>query len=388
MPGMGRSVQTGNSLIVSTFHTTLFHQLLDHPLGRRPLRHRLQHRADGPVPQIEAAWPGFISLRATVPCARTRSAAGPPHRIRLPVDPRRAAPAPVGDAPGPSVERDPACGQHLAGVGAARRQQRREHLVQSPDSGGVGDRLDPGRTRSLVARRATRQVVAAGRSGQRRLGSRRLGLRRGVRWHLRSGCDVAVRHPGRCPLLLRRGHLDRPARTRLRHAAPRPDHPGRGWCLPHRHGAVAGMARPGVLAGARRHAGGHGARDGEDAPARFPLLVARILRFLRRRPRMGRQPLCRRGPGRHRSSAGERAASIRPRRPERPGGVQPRRLGADRGSGVPRGGRHGPQFHAADGTVVHRWLRGHGPSPSRNRGPGRKRRRRGLTGGNALPCRM
>jgi len=28
MPGMGRSVQTGNSLIVSTFHTTLFHQLL------------------------------------------------------------------------------------------------------------------------------------------------------------------------------------------------------------------------------------------------------------------------------------------------------------------------------------------------------------------------
>jgi len=28
MPGMGRSVQTGNSLIVSTFHTALFHQLL------------------------------------------------------------------------------------------------------------------------------------------------------------------------------------------------------------------------------------------------------------------------------------------------------------------------------------------------------------------------
>ena len=35
-----------------------------------------------------------------------------------------------------------------------------------------------------------------------------------------------------------------------------------------------------------------------------------------------------------------------------------------------------PEFHAADGSVVHRRLRGHGPSPSRNRGPGRKRRRR------------
>ena len=267
MPGMGRSVQTGNSLIVSTFHTTLFHQLLIILLvgalcaiGFNIVR-TVQYR------RAEAAWPGFISLRATVPCARTGSAADPPHRIRLPVDPRRAAPTPVGDAPGPSVERDPAGGQHLAGVGAARRQQRREHLVESPDSGGVGDRLDPGRTRSLVARRATRQVVAAGRSGQRRLGSRRLGLRRGVRWHLRSGCDVAVRHPGRCPLLLRRGHLDRPARTRLRHAAPRPDHPGRGWCLPHRHGAAAGMARPGVLAGARRHADGHGARRWRGRPS-------------------------------------------------------------------------------------------------------------------------
>ena len=28
MPGMGRSLQTGNSLIVSAFHTELLHQLL------------------------------------------------------------------------------------------------------------------------------------------------------------------------------------------------------------------------------------------------------------------------------------------------------------------------------------------------------------------------
>src|SRR5665213_432425 len=28
MPGMGRSLQTGNSLIVSSFHTALFHQFI------------------------------------------------------------------------------------------------------------------------------------------------------------------------------------------------------------------------------------------------------------------------------------------------------------------------------------------------------------------------
>ena len=28
MPGMGRSLQTGNTLIVSSFHTALFHQLI------------------------------------------------------------------------------------------------------------------------------------------------------------------------------------------------------------------------------------------------------------------------------------------------------------------------------------------------------------------------
>ena len=249
MPGMGRSLQTGNSLIVSTFHTALFHQLLIILLvgalcaiGFNVVR-TVQYR------RLKEHGRDSFPSDATVPCARTRGAADPPHRIRIPVDPRRAAPAPVGDAPGPSVERDPAGGQHLAGVGAARRQQRREHLVQSPDSGGVGNRLDPGRARPLVARRATRQVVAAGRNGQRRLGPRRLDLRRGVRWHLRSGCDVAVRHPGRRPLLLRRGDLDRAARTRLRHAAPRPHRPGRGRRLPHRHGRCC---RPGPAGGTGR----------------------------------------------------------------------------------------------------------------------------------------
>ena len=112
---MGRSLQAGNSLIVSTFHTALFHQLLYHHLGQCPLRERLQHRADGPIPQAEAAWPGFKSLHAAGPCARTHGAADPAHRIWVPVGTRRAAPAPVGDATRPSVECDPADGQYLAG---------------------------------------------------------------------------------------------------------------------------------------------------------------------------------------------------------------------------------------------------------------------------------
>ena len=225
-----------------------------HPLGRRPLRHRLQHRADGPVPQAEATRPGFVSLHAAVPCARTGGTADPPHRIRMPLDPRRTAPAPVGDALGPSVQRDPAGGRHLAGLGAAPRRQRRDHLVQPPDSGGVGHGLDSGRTRHLVARCTPRQVVAAGRGGQRRLGLVVWVFGEAFGGIFAPGATWLFGAPGAVLFYCVAGDADRTARTCLRDAATRPHHPCRGRGLPDRHGAAAGVARAGILAGARRHA--------------------------------------------------------------------------------------------------------------------------------------
>ncbi len=67
--GMGRSLQTGSSLIVSTFRTALFHQLLIILLVVVPLRDLVQHRADRQVPPPQVTRTEYLSDAA--PAATT-----------------------------------------------------------------------------------------------------------------------------------------------------------------------------------------------------------------------------------------------------------------------------------------------------------------------------
>ena len=89
-----------------------------------------------------------------------------------------------------------------------------------------------------------------------------------------------------------------------------------------------------------------------------------VLRELRRRPRVGGQPLRRARPGHHRRPVVERAAPIRSGRPDRAGAALHRRLGPGGRSGLPRWGRHRSQLHAAHGPPLRRRVRGHGAYPS------------------------
>ena len=73
----------------------------------------------------------------------------------------------------------------IADMGAAPGQRRRHHVVLSPDAGQRLGGVDPGRHRHLADRRGPRPAVPAGRAGQRRLGPGGLGVRRGLRQHLR-----------------------------------------------------------------------------------------------------------------------------------------------------------------------------------------------------------
>ena len=113
-------------------------------------------------------------------------------------------------------------GQRSPGLGAAPGEQRRHHLVQPSDPGGVGHRVDPGRDRTVAAGRPAWPVVSIRRRGFRRLGS--LGLGPSARPSAASSPrgDLALRCAGRRPLLLRRGHPDRAARAGLRHRPSRP----------------------------------------------------------------------------------------------------------------------------------------------------------------------
>ena len=223
MPGMGRSLQTGNSLVVSSFHTALFHQLLFVLPDRRPVRDRLQRRPDHPVPAAQGTRPDGISDHLLHPRSRTTGAARASHRLRLPLGARRPAADPVVHAAGPPLRRDRTLGHRLADLGPAPGEQRRDHLVRSSGRSRCRHGLDPGRTGDLVARRTARTLVAPGWSGDRRLGAPGLDVRRGLRRHLRPGAHVALRGSRRRRLLLRRRPPDRPTRSA---PSPRPDSVG------------------------------------------------------------------------------------------------------------------------------------------------------------------
>ena len=203
MPGMGGAPQNGNSLIVSAFHTELFHQLLVVLLiGAvcaiafnviRTVQYRQPHGSGRPHP-------GRRRRRD----ARAARPEGPAHWLRRPLDPRRTPATAIGHAPGAPVERDRTVGHRFSAVGAARRQFRREHLVQPSDPGGFVSGVDPARSRPLAHRGPPWPLVAVGWGGQCRLGPGGVDLRGGLWGHLRPRGDVALRHPGRGAALLRR----------------------------------------------------------------------------------------------------------------------------------------------------------------------------------------
>ena len=260
--------------------------------------HRQQPDRRGRVPDRPAA-PGASSCW---PCSRCWRWPGSPSangRARPPTRPapafapgRRAVPgggccgsasASSGSSTGccrPSrpwplglpVPGHPARRGQLARLGAARRQLGRHQLVLPPDPGRRRRGLDSGRHRRLADRRAAGAVVAAGRAGQRRLGPGRLGVRRGLRRHLRARPDLAVRRARarRCSTA-RPGCWSR-CRSGLAGAAAGPAAPGRA-----RRCSSLGMAVlqawpgrgfwQGAAARPAGHARRHGPVDGRDPAA-------------------------------------------------------------------------------------------------------------------------
>ena len=273
MPGMGRSLQTGNTLIVSSFHTALVHQfiaiLVVGPSAPSASTSSAPSSTGGSKEHGRASFP------SPRPGARARAdgATDPPDRLRLPLDPRRTAAGPVLHAPWSPVGRDPAGGQHLPGLGAAPREQRRQiwsnHPIQAASATvwiqvGLGLWL-------LVAPRGRWSRFGG-------LASVGWGLvvwvlRRGLRRHLRAGSHVALRNAGRRPVLLRAGILIALPERAFATARLGRGRAGTERRVPDRHGRAAGVAGTRVLAGPRRDADRHGPLNGADAATELPLFV-------------------------------------------------------------------------------------------------------------------
>ena len=182
--------------------------------------------------------------------------------------------------------------QHLVNVGC-------DDLEQPSRPGRRGRSVDPGRHRRLAARRAARELVPAGGRRECRLGPRRLGLRRGVRIDLRPRPHLALRCARRCPLLRRRRGAHRPAGAATGRQPPsRPGDPRRGWAS---SSSAWPCSRPGRVA-----ASGRASQTRTPPPARLSGWSSRMAQTpqpgflgswvssfaaLRRRPRLGRQPL-------------------------------------------------------------------------------------------------
>ncbi len=246
---------------------------------RSGLRDRLQRHPDRAVPAAQGSGRGH-HRRGGRRDARAGRSEGPAHRLRRPLDPRRAPATAIGHALGAPVECDPTLGRCVAAVGPARGQFGREHLVQPSDPGGFVSGLDPARSRPLAPRGPTGPLVTVGWGGQRRLGPGGVDLRRGVRGHLCPRGDVAVRHAGGGAVLLRRRAPGGAARASLHDPARRALHPDAGGSVPGRHGGAPGVAGAGILAGPRWHPAVHGRRDVADVAARLPLVVGGIVRLL------------------------------------------------------------------------------------------------------------
>ena len=186
MPGMGTSLQTDNATVISAFKSALFHQglvvlvilaLLAVAWNLlRGLQLRQVTSAGGPVPRImsEPTVPEPAALRLL------RIAFGCIWIFDGILQAQVSMP--LGLASGVI---QPAASSSPVWV-AAPRQRRRDDLEQPSGLGGRFCGLDPGRHRRVGCSwrpRGNWSRLAGAR--QRRLGTRRLGLRRGVRLDLR-----------------------------------------------------------------------------------------------------------------------------------------------------------------------------------------------------------
>ena len=165
MPGMGHALQTGNTLILSSFAPALFHQLIVIfvlvvlcAVGFNVFR-TVQYR------KLKAHGKASFPVRGPTPHP-SRWLGGSPNRLRCTLDLRRTAADPILYASRTPDGCDPALSQpRVPRLGAAPREQRRRHLVEPSDPGGVGHRVDPGRYRTVAPGRSTRSVVAVRRLG-------------------------------------------------------------------------------------------------------------------------------------------------------------------------------------------------------------------------------
>ena len=205
MPGMGRGLQSGNSTVVSAFHTALLHQLLLILVVASGVGHRFQccpHRA---VPPADGGRHHDLSQSPSVGSRRASGPPDPARRLRPALGRRRLLAVAILHAARPHDECDSADGQFVTGLGAASRQQRGQHLVAASRAGGRRQRLDPDRVGPVAPRRPPGPLVPIRGPGQRRMGTGGLGVRRVVRRDLRPRPYVALRRTRRRVDLLRGG---------------------------------------------------------------------------------------------------------------------------------------------------------------------------------------
>ena len=362
MPGMGRSLQTGNSLIVSSFHTALFHQfIVIFVLGAlcaigfnvfRTIQYR-RLKANGVT-----SFPSAPSEPLLEPAARRILRIGFGALWIFDGLLQMQSSMPLGLPSGviqPSASGSPGWVQHLVNTGVTIWSN---HPIQAASATvwiqiGIGLWL-------LVAPRGRWSRFGG-------LASVGWGLLvwsfgRGLRGPLLPRGDLALRSSGRRPLLLRRRDPDRSSRKGLRHGPSRPHRALTERALPDRDGRVAGVAWQRVLAGPWGDADRHGPYDGPNPATGFSFFLGLVFRQLDRSPRLGGQPLGRHRLGHHRRPAAQRAPTAVSGRSSRAGAALPGRLGSRGGPGVPRWPWHRSQFHAAHGPLLRRRIRGHGAS--------------------------
>ena len=337
MPGMGRSLQTGNTLIVSSFHTALFHQLIvvlalgavcaiGFNVFRTVQYQKLKAHGQTSFPSSRRR----ASARADGPSA-------PPDRLRRPLDPRRAATGPVLHAARTPLGRSPAGSQRVPGLGV--------HLVNSGVTIWSNHPIQAASATVWIQVGIGLWLLVAPRGRWSRFGgvaSVGWGL---VVWAFGEafggifapGATWLFGAPGAVLFYCAAGILIALPERAYRHSSSRPHRARTGRGVPDRHGRAPGLAGAGVLAGPRGDADRHGPHHGPDAATRLPLVVGRVLRELRQRPRLGGEPLRRRRPGNHRRPAAERPPPARSRRPDRAGAALRGRLGPRGRLGLPGG---------------------------------------------------
>ena len=295
MTGMGQGLKDNNPTITAAFRSALDHQFLIIVIVAvvlalawnviRTLSYRRAVAAGTVEAKIPDPWP------YPEPAARRHA----PDQLRDPLAVRRAAPGAELDAGGPARRCHHPGGEHVARMGAAPGQRGHHHLDRPSGLRRRRHRVDPGRHRIVPAGRPPGLLVAERRSGERGLGPGGVGVRRGVRRHLRSREQLALRISRGGPLLCRRRRAGRPARLELGEGPS-----SAGGCSGRRvrffigmgvlqawpgRGFWSGQARPGWAIG---DVDRHGRPDGPGVPAVVVRLVGPVVRHPSMPPTAGR----------------------------------------------------------------------------------------------------